>query len=184
MLQAEVMLRAKAQTSGERTKLGNLAYLDVTGTSHFGGPGEAWGELRGHARTASRVQPWALVLISNSPRALTARRFRGALRAGVTSSRGEADAPRASLISSLAPAPGVWNSVSGRWGDKPCGDHTTQSTKTRTRATLTCPTRSPLRARTCLPPTCVCGCVTRTSHVRTPNTEGTALVLPELPPGL
>lgn len=55
-----------------------------------GSVGEAWGELRGHARTASHVQPWALGLILDSPKALTARRFRGTLEAGEMGSRGEA----------------------------------------------------------------------------------------------
>lgn len=55
--------------------------------------GEAWGERRGHARIASCVQPWALVLISDSPKVLTARRFRGTLEAGETGSWGRRRAP-------------------------------------------------------------------------------------------
>lgn len=170
-------------------------YLDVTGTSRFRGLGEAWGELRGHARTASRVQPWALVLISDSPKALTARRCRGALGAGETGSRGggeaagttraaaEADAPRASFISGLAPAPSVWNTApAGDGGTKPGSDHTTQGTETRTRATSTCLMGARCGRTRALPPICVRGCVTRTSRVHTPNTDGLTWVRPELPP--
>lgn len=103
---------------------------------------------------------------------------------GIIHAAVEADTPRASFISSLAPTPGVWNTASaGDRGIKPCSDHATESSRPGPED-FNLPDKKPA-VGTHVPAANLSVDALRAPHMRAhPNTEGTALVLPELPPSL